>query len=505
MAETGANAFDQWTTARPFISAYPVWAGEDATRIAAYSLYEQMYWSVPEAFKLQKRGDDTKPIYLPSGMQLVETMHRYLAPRLQIIPDPALGTPADRTNMMAWMTAFLRRERFFGMFNANKRDGLIHGDWCFIIQADMDREDGAKVSIKALDPGMVFKITDPTDDDVVIGYHLVEQTKFNGKDVIHRTTYRKETGTGGPSPITYEEALFDVDAWGGPAMEEKRQAQVVPLQTLPDPIDQLPIYHIQNRAQTGALWGSSELRGVERLITAISQGISDEELELVLNGLGVYVTDAGTPINPETGEDEPWRLGPAKVLEIGPDKKFERVTGTQSIQPWQEHIKFLIEQLDLSSSTPAVAKGMVDVTVAESGIALALKMGPIFDKAEEKETDITAVLSNMFFDLRNWFDAYESQTFGDAVCIPMYGDRLPPDRQAIFDNVMALFNAKLVSAQWAQAELAKIGWDFGDPATMLNQIAEEQTVHATVAADAFGAQIDQALGGDTGAGGGPVA
>lgn len=493
MAESAANAFDQWSTARPFISAYPAWAGEDQARIAAYQLYEEMYWSVPEAFKLQKRGEDTKPIYLPSAMQIVETMHRYLSPRLRMVPDPLLGTPEQQASADLFMTAFLRRERFYGTFNANKRDGLIHGDWCFIIQADDEREDGAKVSIKALDPAMVFKITEDGDPDSVIGYHLVEQTQLNGKDVIHRTTYRKETETGGPSPITYEEAIFDIDAWGGPTIEEKRQAQVVPLQTLPSPIDQLPIYHIQNRAQTGALWGSSELRGVERLITAISQGVSDEELELVLNGLGVYVTDAGTPQNPETGEDEPWRLGPAKVIEIGSGKKFERVTGTQSVQPWQEHIKFLIEQLDLSAGTPAVAKGKVDVTVAESGIALALQMGPIFDKAEEKETDIDAVMMNMFYDIRNWFIAFESFNPGDVTWIPMYGDRIPQNKAERFDQIMQMFAAKLVSGEWALKELAKIGWVFEDATTMLNQIAEEQTVHAQVQSDVTGARIDAAL------------
>jgi hypothetical protein len=57
---------------------------------------------------------------------------------------------------------------------------------------------------------------------------------------------------------------------------------VQPLRTLPQPIDQLPIYWIQNRQQTGTPYGSSELRGLERVILALNQTISDEEMALAL-------------------------------------------------------------------------------------------------------------------------------------------------------------------------------------------------------------------------------
>lgn len=487
--------FDQWATARPYIGGtLPVWAGaEHGTRIAAYRLYEEMYWNVPDAFKVIQRGSDAKPIYIPSGKQIVDTMHRYVAPRMRMIPDPELGSDTEKAELLALWTIFSRRERFASQFSMNKRYGLIRGDWLWHIVADPNREEGARTTIKALDPASVFPITMEDDIDTIIGYHIVDQIRENDKDFIYRLTYRKTTEIGGPSPISVEEAVFEMDKWGGPSMEESRVRMIRPEEVLPAPIDQLPVYHMSNFSEPGSIWGSSEMRGLERIIAAINQSISDEELELVLNGLGVYVTDAGTPVNAE-GEPTTWNLGPAKVIELKTGKKFERVTGTTTVEPHQSHLAYLHGQLDLSAAIPAVAKGKVNVEVAESGIALLLELAPIFAKAEEKEENITDVMTNLAFDLKKWWVAYGDGSPSDnAVLIPTYGDRIPTNRKQTFTEILEMVAAKVVSVEWAIKKMAELGYDLGDPSAMMNQILLEQKAAAQIESDVTGSRIDDDL------------
>lgn len=491
---------DQWSTARPFLSAAmtPQWAGPyDKDRIAAYAFYEQVYWNVPDAFKLIQRGSDTKPIYIPTAMTLIETMHRYLAPGIRIVPDPELGSSSEQAAAALVWKAFSRRERMGSKFQSNKRFGLIRGDWAWHLTADAERAEGSRISLHPLDPGSIFKITMPDDVDTVIGYHVVDTIMEGSDAAIYRLTYRKETEMGGPSPIIVSEDVFEIDKWGGPDMEETRIRSIRAEERLPDPIDDLPIYHMRNFSEPGSEWGSSELRGFERIISAINQSISDEELELVLNGLGVYVTDAGAPIDSD-GQPTTWNLGPAKVVELPPGKTFKRESGTSSVAPHQDHLKYLHEQLDLGSGTPAIAKGRIaDVQVAESGIALALELAPIFARAEEKEQEITDVMSNLTFNFRKFCDAYEGGEFTfseNVVLIPQYGDRIPTNRKQRFEEVLKLVDSKVVSAAWGRRELTKIGFVFEDDTTLLGEIIQEQAALAQIEADVTGSRMDSELG-----------
>lgn len=490
-----AADFDQWSTARPYIGGtLPVWAGaENGVRLASYLLYEQMYWNVPEAFKLIQRGADAKPIYIPAGKQIIETMHRYLAPGLRMIPDPELGSDTEKAELqMAW-TLFSRRERFASKFSANKRYGLIRGDWLWHIVGDLDREEGSRVSMLPLDPGSYFPIWDPDDIDTIIGCHIVDTIVEGDKEAIYRLTYRKTTETGGPSPISVEEAVYEIDKWGGPDMDEKSLRIIRAPELLPEPIDSLPVYHMSNFSEPGSLWGSSELRGVERLLSAINQSISDEELELVLNGLGVYVTDAGTPVDKE-GNPTTWNLGPAKVVELPNGKTFGRVSGTTTVEPHQSHLKYLHEQLDLSAAIPAVAKGRVDVQVAESGIALLLEMAPLFARAQEKEENITDVMTNIGFDIKKWWSAYgDASTSDNVALIPAIGDRIPPNRERTFKEIIELYTASIVSMAWVAGELKKIGYDLGDADAMMNAVLEEKAALAQIQSDVEGSRIDSEL------------
>jgi hypothetical protein len=494
----------QWTTAEPLIRGYPTWIGDEMEqrRIAAYQLYESIYWGVPNAFKLMARGEDDNPIYLPAPKTIVETLHRFMANDIRMIPDPEIGTTSDQKNSMTVLTPFLRREGFRSKFNANKREGIFRGDWVWHLYADPLREEGARISIQTADPAGVFPIYNEDNLDEIIGYHIVDQQMFEGKEVIKRTTYRKTTGVGGPSPITVEIAMFKLDKWGGPGMDPDDEEVVSNVQspfTLPAPIDQLPIYWIPNFQQTGTIFGSSELRGLERILAAMNQGITDEELALALEGLGLYKTNAGTPVD-ENGIEVPWDLGPGRVLNLPTDDPgvfFDRLNGITSVGPYQDHLSFLSQQIDEAACLPAIAKGKVDVQVAESGISLMLQMGPLLAKAIEKEQIVTDVMIKMFYDLRNWFAAYEPSAISGPLqnvnFIPVYGDKIPPNKSQRFTEIMALFEANVVSGMWVRSELTKIGYEFPDDATMTAQILQEKSAMGSVTADPFGDRMNTEL------------
>lgn len=498
-----AAVFDQYTTVQDMFRVMPTWiSGFDQRRIASYNTYEQIYWNVPEAFKVVHRGSDTKPIYVPSGKVVIETLHRFLANDLNVIVDPGFGTEPEQKAAGATIADLFRRERFYSKFTANKRYGIIRGDWMFHLYADPRKPEGSRISIFTVDPASYFPIHAEDNLDIIVGCHLVEPyTDESGKERIRRLTYRKADETaaliGGPSPITVEEKIFEVDAWGGPDMDEKTVEVIIEEQLLPAPIDSLPVYHIQNFAEPGSPWGSSELRGMERLISAINQGISDEELALALEGLGVYVTDSGAPIDEETGLEDDWNLGPGRVVEVAEGKDFKRVQGVSSVAAMQDHLKYLHEQLDLGTGTPAIAKGEVDVQVAESGVALALRMGPLLSSVKEKEQIVTDVIVNFLFDLRKWILAYEGpvQRAGmeNVRFLPTYGEKIPQNRKQKFDELMTLFRDGAISHAYLMRELSKLGYDIPDPSLMYNQILEEKTAMGMVEEDAIGSRMDRDL------------
>ena len=487
----------QWSTIAPF-GAKPVsWVpGEDQERINSYTIYESIYWNVPDSFKIVQRGSDSKPIYIPAARQIIETMHRYLCPGFDIGCDPFLGTPEQRAEAVAVLQPFMRRERVKSKVSTNKRYGLIRGDAIFHITADETLEEGARISLEIIDPASYFPIYHE-DGLTIIGVHLVNPMEDDeGNQVILRQTYRKVTGLGGPSPITVEEAFYEVDKWGGPDMEEVSIRVVRPPEQLPDLIQHIPVYRVPNTEEPGAVFGSSELRGIERVLTAINQSISDEELELVLNGLGVYATDAGAPIDEDTGDPIPWNLGPAKVVELPEGKQFKRVSGTTSVEPHQSHLKYLHDQLDTTMGMSDVSKGTADVNTAESGIALEIRLAPIFARADEKQLIWVDVITQMLFDLKQWFIAFESINIGDCVWVPTFGDRLPPNKAAKVKEILAIaaVTPPIVSRAWVRKELAKLGYEFGDTDdAMLAEIIAELQAYAQVESDVTGSRIDSEL------------
>lgn len=475
--------------------AMPTWIQSelDQQRIQSYQIYEQIYWNHPETFKLVYRGQEDKPIYVPSGRTIIEATNRYICPDFGFTVAPRMGSEQTvNSEVISQATSALEdlftRERFFSKFAGNKRYGLIRGDWLWHIVADATKPEGSRISIYPLDPGSYFPIWHPDDLDRVLGCHIVDTFTENDETFIKRLTYRKPETPGGS--ITVEEAIFKLDDWEGPSAKPLKIVR--PLQQVPG-ITQLPVYHIKNFEEPANPFGSSELRGVERLIGAVNQSISDEELSLALEGLGLYGTDAPPPKNSD-GEDTDWVLGPGRVVEYPLGHKFERISGVSSVAPYQDHVGYLEKRLFQALGVSDAALGIVDVSVAQSGIALQLQFQPMVAKTNEKDRDIIDVHAQMFFDLTTmWLPVYEGLNFDGMRVMPRIGGKIPIDRVARFTELNAMLDKGVISAAYYRMEAARLGYVFPDDIEEQINKERQDKAAAEAAADPFAARVDEEL------------
>lgn len=498
---------DPYATIKPMLGALPPWIADpqEQRRIAAYAVYEAIYWCVPDTFKLVSRGQEDKPIYIPSGRSIVEITHRYLANEMTVAPDPTFGTPNDQLLATQVWTDFARRERVYSKFNANKRHGIMRGDWIFTLYADPLRPEGSRISFFGVDPASCFPIYNPENIDEIIGWHIAEQFVDNDGEVyIRRLTYRKTTGTGGPSPISVTDELYDIEDWGGPGMSQdspKLIRALRPATVLPAPIDQLPLYLVPNFDTPGMIWGRSEMSGLERIMAALNQSISDEELALALGGLGVFWTDAGTPVD-ENGEETDWDLSPARMVELPDGKKLGRESGVE-VAPSQAHLKYLHGVIDEVMGHSSVAKGNIDVSSEVAGISLIIQLGPLLARVGEKEQTVTDVMTNLLYDLAKWWVAYEGTAFNSLMevtrWVPQYGPKVPFNTAQAITDLLSLTKEGVISYRYMRSKLRTMGFDdLPDDAAMEAEILKEKTARAAIAQDAFGARAGGELEEDEG-------
>lgn len=457
------EAFSPYSNVISMAASLPTWMDpSDAERISAYQIYEQIYWGVPDTFKLVLRGEENNsPIYIPTAKTIVDTTNRFIGSSPSFLVDPDLGTPEQRAECRAMYRALFRRERFWSKYQANKLYGILRGDWLFHILGNPAKPQGSRLKIETVDPAAYFPVTHPTDPDRIIAVHIVEQVMDEeGEIFIKRQTYYKGAdpvnNMGEDTTIYNSIGLFDIEKWE--SLDDSAITVVKPPTPLPPQITAIPVYHIRNIETPGDPYGSSELRGFERIMAAINQAVSDEELALALEGLGMYATDGGPPRD-ENGNITDWVLGPGRVVEHGHGSKFTRINGVSSVAPIQDHLKFLVQHLKEAAAVPDVATGRVDVQVAESGVSLLLQHAPILAKRDLRNEAIADVLTQMFHDLRAWFKAYEGF---DTICIvqPVFGDPLPANIEKEIERILTIVGAGLADAEWGRAQLEDYGYDF---------------------------------------------
>jgi hypothetical protein len=465
-------AFNQWSTIEPFIdnSLLPAFVADplDKLRLAAYSMYEQIYRGVPDAFELVQRGSDTDPIYIPSARKCIEATNRFLGVGFSYRIDG--GDDGSRALVSDAMESLFRREKFYSKFNSLKRWGLIRGDALWHITADETKPVGRRISMHELNPSKYHPIYDLNDAETLMGVHIVEPyTDPADKNLalVRRQTYRKVPNPTGPDLIESSETIFEADGWDdrqltlNPDYEMKQFAVITSPFTLPPTITSIPVYHISNQYQGGLAYGLSDIAGFERVMAAINQGATDEELALAFTGLGVYFSTAPEP----TGG---WVIPPGTVINGAEGDTFERVDGIGTVTPSQDHLAFLGGEMQQAMGTPDIAVGKVDVAIAQSGIALALQMGPILNRNKEKEAELLAVHDHLFYDLINqWMPTFEGATWqvGAMTAIPAFDDPMPKDEDAIIKNVMSLLGTTppIISVEYARQMLTeRLGYEFPD-------------------------------------------
>lgn len=433
---------------------------------------------------------------MPSSRIVVETINRYVGKGMTVTVEPETGTPASRADATLALSTLFARERFFSRYDANKRWGIVRGDWVWHLLADPNKPAGTRLRLLPVDAASYFPVPDPNDPERIPKVHLAERILVGDKFMVKRQTYTKlDNGI-----IQTEGAIFEEDKW---FLEDANPVQVIqPPTPLPAEITAIPVYHVPHNWQPGATFGSSEMRGLEVVASALNQGVTDSDLALALMGLGVYATDQpGSPIDPTTGQPRDWFIYPGAVIENA--KGLRKVEGITSLSPYDSHLGRLWEYAQSASAANPAAMGNIDVSVAESGVALYLRLAPTLDKAEEQDRLIRDVHSQMFYDIQRWFQVYEQVNFTDVVLTPTFGDKLPKNRKATIEMITALMGTipPVLSAQSARAWLTREGLSdvFAEDEEERVMVEQQQVAQAAMGSDPLAVRTGQELGNDAGA------
>lgn len=459
---------NQWSTTKPYvgteISAMTWIPSEERARLAAYFQYDDMYWNDPRQFALRVLEGE-EPVYIPNARQVVNITAHYLLKGLQIT------CTVDSTKKV--LNDFLKREAFYSRFNEAKVTGVARGDWVFHLTANPAKPGGTRLSLNAVEPMDVFPIWDEDNPGKMIGCHLAVaylppvETDPEQKTRLRRLTYREEL-VNGQKRISREEGIYVLDntAWltGAETGKVKKISTIIPLGLLDSRITTIPVYWFKNQHWGGDDYGSSELRGMERLTEVISQASTDVAGALSLEGLGVYATDGGRPVA-DNGQGElvetDWDVAPGKVMEVPSGAYFRRVDGVGSITPAIDNIEYLEKKIYRALGLSDVALGEVDAMVAQSGIALAIKFLPTLARIESRDQAGLDRLTQLFFDWKTWHEVFEQQPLAGDI-VPTIGDKLPMDRTARLNELNNMRDRKIITAQYYRDEMEKLGYEFPD-------------------------------------------
>lgn len=467
---------NQWSTTKAYVGSgvsAMTWIPEDErARIAAYLKYDEMYWNDPKQFALRVLEDES-PIYIPNARTVVNTTGHFLLKGLNIhTEDPATKKALD---------SFLKREEFYSRFDAAKIAGIARGDYVLHLTGTPSKAGGTRLSLNSVEPMNVFPIWDEDLPGKMIGCHLaVTYMLSRDKDPEQKTRLRKltyrEVEVNGQKRISREEAIYVLEANSWLTGEEgsaKKIRQIIPLGLLDARITTIPIYWFKNHSWDGEDYGSSELRGIERLTEVVSQGATDVAGALALEGLGVYATDGGRPVA-DDGQggmvEAEWEVAPGKVMEVPAGAYFRRVDGVGSITPAIENIKYLESKINSALGLSDVALGQVEATVAQSGIALAIKFMPTLARIETRDRAGLDKLTQLFYDWKTWHAVFEQEQL-DGDIVPVIGDKLPMDRTARLNELNNMRDRKIIPAQFYRDEMEKLGYVF--PKDIEEQLQKE--------------------------------
>lgn len=485
-----------YTTVFPYVDNLPDWVkGQDAERIAAYKAYQDMYFSEDDAFDVIRRDQDGSPVYVPRPKQICDTTAYYLLKDMTV----GLKDPDPKSEIQIAIDTFCKREKFYSKFNVAKLAGVVRGDFVMHLTADPFKPEGSRLSINSVDPASYFPEVDDDDIDRRIGVKLVTESEHPDdatKTVLHILHYwynLDEVGNRSDALVQRDETMWEVADW----QDTKKRTllkTLVPAGPLPSDISQIPVYHFPNASFDGFEFGSSELKGVERLFLAIDQAISDEEISLALVGLGVYATDAGRPKNSQ-GKEVDWIVAPGTVWEMPGATMVKRLEGITTVQPVLEHVAYLEQALYAATQTSDIELGNIDAQTAESPVALAIKFIPTLAKVAERDIAGVETLTQMWYDWKFFFKAYEGKDYTATEIVIRLGDKLPINRTKVLEELNYMADRKIISKKFYRDECTRrLGYVF--PEDIEQQILDEQTAQLELTAQFAAPAAEGAAGGN---------
>lgn len=466
----------QWSTLQSISTGREAplddWIPEsEKPRIAAYLKYDEMYWNDPKQYALRVLEGEN-PIYIPNPRIIVDTTAHFLLKGLKLTCEAAATQKV--------LDEFLRREVFYSRFNEAKVAGVARGDFVFHLTANPGKAAGTRLSLNSVPASDVFPIWDEDEPEKMVGCHITVPHELEDSDTgesyvhIRRLTYKLEQPTQtSPRRVWREEAVYRVETGDRGQQVLKKVKSLLEPGYLDSRITALPIYWFKNKAWEGEDFGSSELRGIERIAETVSQGSTDISAALALEGLGVYATDGGRPV--KVGPDgsmveTDWEVSPGKVLEIATGSKFSRVAGVSSITPATDQIQYLEAKVHEALGVTDVALGKVDAQVAESGIALAIRFLPTQAKLESRDQAGIDKLTQLFYDWKTWYAVFEMvELQGDIV--PTIADKMPVNRSDVIQELNNMKDRQVISRAYYRKEMEKLGYTF--PKDMEQEILDE--------------------------------
>ena len=460
------------------------WPKEEQQRIQSYEKYDQMYWNDPTQYAIRVLENE-QPLYVPNARIIVDTTAQYLMKGLEIVPagegpvepqtpedmekeSKGLPDQREKSPLQQSLDNFMKRERFLSKFHINKQAGVTRGDSAFHITANPNKPEGSRISIDTLHPGQVFKVWDDDDPDKIIRIHIVtlyqDPKDPNAPERVRKLTYSKgPINSTDPEEsdvrIWREEAIYELTSetgdWYGPT--PKKVKTILEAEPLDVRITQFPVYWFDNIDWESQDYGSSELRGLEFLEWAVSQGATDTQMALALQGLGVYATDGGRPVD-DKGKESDWEVWPGGVMEVPAGSYFRRVEGVGSIQPMMDQLKYLESKMYAATGMTDVALGQVDVQVAQSGVALAIKFMPTLARIEPRDIGHIELLQQMWFDLHAWFDVYDRKAQIPEVEVLIAKSKIPVNRVETLNELNNMLDRKIISRGYYRRKMAELGY-----------------------------------------------
>lgn len=482
---------------QPPYKAYPFPNGEaprwlpeeDGYRAAVYDSLESVYWSEDASYTLRVLVTE-QPIYSPNARIVVDTVAHYLMKGLTVTVED----PEKHKAQADALDSFLKREKFYPRFHTAKHGGCIRGDFCLHMTADPAKPAGKRISLTSVHPGKVVRKFD--DDD---GEHITEawicepycDPDNEDQDLVRRLHYwyvEGEVTTKSDDPDepmaadvelanateqryvwSEEEVLVnDSSLWS----DQENVYQVLnPPGQLPDEINHIPVFWFKNIAMDGQPFGSSDLRGLERIIRGVSQQVTDLNVAMALDGLGQYVTDAPPPT--VNGSESTWTIEPGQVQQVPNGNFFKRVEGVGSVQPMLDTIGYAENQINQAAGISAVSMGDVPPATATNPMALAVNFMPTLSKVQERDHFGVANLEHVFWQWTVFMTAYEDMDWPEGVDILVQlGDKLPQDRTARINELNNMLDRDIISKAYYRQEMQQLGYTFPDD--IQDQIDEER-------------------------------